>query len=124
MFRIRQYFFDDVRDSRGRIPLTRWDVFLSLGLALALGAAVGYSTAASTGWSVKRGVLVAGTIAFSLGAAQHRRIVITLAFAFIAVRAVFGAVTTSNPTHILILMIVAATCALFAWVIGRRLNDT
>jgi hypothetical protein len=106
--------------SRGEtLPFTRWDIFLSVILAIALMAAVAYSAEPIGGWSLKRSLLVGATVIFVLCAAQNRKVAFGCAFALITLRMGIG-VLIGPHTLAFVAGTIGAGCA--AWLLLRGLE--
>lgn len=121
MGNLRQFVFGTREGQRGEtLPLTRWDILLSVILGIALVIAIAYSAEPhGGGWSIKRGLLVGVTAIFTMGAAQNRRVVLGCAFSLIVLRMGLAVFTGPHPLAFLAGAL-AAGCA--AWLLLHDLK--
>lgn len=118
MSRSSDFIFARIEEKGQILPGTRWDIFLSLILALAMMAAIGYS-AQPHGWTVKRGLIVGATAVIVACFAQNLKVALGGAFCVVASRMAIGLFTGQHAMTFAVGTI-AAICG--AWTCLRDLK--
>lgn len=116
---VRRFLFAKMEGKRSEtLPFTRWDIFLSVILAIALMAAMAYSLEPQ-GWTLKSALLVASTVLAVICCAQNRKVALGCAFGLVALRMATGILSGS---HFIFFAVgaIAAGCA--AWLCLRNLE--
>jgi hypothetical protein len=113
------YFFRPVEE-RGRVlPFSRFDILLSIVLAVALMAAISYSVEPSLGWTKQRAALFTVVVLVVNLFAQHRQIVLGCAAGIIAGRFLVGLLFGNHP---LVMVLGVVVCGTMAWWLLRSCN--
>ena len=115
---LRRYAFDRIQEDGKTLPFTRFDLFLSIVLAVALMAAASYTAASPTEWTTFKATAFAGVVLSVSFCAQNRRPVFGGAAGIMALRFAIGLLTGS---HLAALVIGATLCAMIAWLFLRSI---
>ncbi|HZI55405.1 MAG TPA: hypothetical protein VFF39_01455 [Verrucomicrobiae bacterium] len=112
---LHRYLFDPIEEKGTRLPLNRFEIFLSAVLAFALMVAIslmgGPSKYHRPPW------IVVGVIFSILVFSAKRKTILGVALAIVTARAAIG---LADPAHFLIFFAITGGCGITSWLLLRE----